>query len=288
MLARRDAVPRANETGDPASPGSPSEWHRLVSSRLWLQVWAASNSRSLDSRVACRADRSVHALFRKSCAREECGKVFEHCGCEPGRLYCGDDCSEAARTQSAREARDSYRARDTEAGRAMHAAEEAARRERRAREKQGLQSAVGSKGAVGAVEMPSSTASASAASFADAPVVAGVPASAEQEPTGGPPVRVGDQRCAGPLEDRQRASPTASYAVAEVRDAPPVAPLPPVQTLSPAVEWTLVVPRELLGAARRREGTLATCSFCGRRGRIRRVVSTEQWQRWIRRGLDPP
>lgn len=179
----------------------------------------------------------------------------------------------------------------------MHAAEEAARRERRAREKQGLQSAVGSKGAVGAVEMPSSTASASAASFADAPVVAGVPArraSAEQEPTGGPPVRVGDQRCAGPLEDRQRASPTASYAVAEVRDAPPVAPLPPVQTLSPAreergpVEWTLVVPRELLGAARRREGTLATCSFCGRRGRIRRVVSTEQWQRWIRRGLDPP
>jgi hypothetical protein len=108
------------------------------------------------------------------------------------------------------------------------------------------------------------------------------------------PVCVGDQRCFGRLEDRQRLSPTAPYAVEEPRDAPPVAPLPTVQTPSPAreehgaVEWLLVVPPEMLAAALRREGTLATCSFCGRSGRIGRVVSTEQWQHWIRRGLDPP
>jgi len=108
------------------------------------------------------------------------------------------------------------------------------------------------------------------------------------------PVRVGDQRCAGQRDDGQRSSLTASYAVGEAGDAPPVAPLPPVQAplLAPEerapIEWLLVVPLEMLRAARRREGTLATCPFCGLHGRIRRVVSTEQWQRWIRHGLDPP
>jgi len=233
-------------------------------------------------------------------------------------MYCSDECSKAARAESAREARDTYNARDTEAGRALHAAEEAARRERRAREKQGTakgeEPADGSRGAVAArpaeVE-PSPAASAGAAAsvealgtataarIAEAREPRGVAstswrAAGEMGPMGGPLVRVGDQRCAWQPDGLLMPSPTASPAEAEARDAPSSTPSPvaepPLLALDERepVEWILVVPSELLRAARRRAGTVAMCPFCGRWGRVGRVVSTEQWQRWIRRGLDPP
>ncbi len=121
------------------------------------------------------------------------------------------------------------------------------------------------------------------------------PADATERPSS---VCVGDRRCVGQKGDQQRSSVTAPNAVVEDSDATSnkqtdFAPLPPV-FLSPAreepepIEWILVVPPDLLGAAQQRAGTDATCPFCGRRGRIRRVVSSEQWRRWIRYGLDPP
>jgi hypothetical protein len=51
------------------------------------------------------------------------------------------------------------------------------------------------------------------------------------------------------------------------------------------VEWILVVPLDLLPEAEKRLGTVASCPFCGRRGRIVRVVSLDQWRRRGRRGL---
>jgi hypothetical protein len=269
---------------------------------LWLAGLAASSSRSLDQRVACRSDRTVHVLFRKECAREECGQVFEHCGCEPGRRYCGEKCSAEARSESAREARDTYNARDTEEGLATHAAEEAARRER-IREKQrpgpgtaqeltttDSQGRPASPCDAGAKPLPTASASAPEPLEAGTAVIARMP-EAGADTAGHLSARVGDQRCAWRLDDLQRVSWTAPYAVAEAGDAPPVVPMPPSlsarEERGPG-EWILVVPPELLGAARRREGALATCPFCGRCGRIRRVVSSDQWRRWIRRGLDPP
>lgn len=303
---------RANETGDPVAAGSPRGWHRFVSGRLWLAASAASSSRSLDQRVACRSDRAVHVLFHKQCAREECGRGFEHCGCEPGRRYCCEECSAIAREKSVREARSTYNARDTEEGRAAHAADQAARRERRRRKAEGAgagqERVTDSHGAPVAYRdagaEPSPTAGASAPGHREASLgpAGTAPPPRPVEPPGAGPVdastcllvRVGDQRCAAPPDDGQRSSLTASYAVEEAGDAPPVALLPSVQAPLLAaedrapIEWLLVVPLEMLRAARRREGTLATCPFCGLHGRICRVVSTEQWRRWIRHGLDPP
>jgi hypothetical protein len=279
---------------------------------LWLEKLAASSSRSLAQRVVCRVDRVVHVLFLKECAREECGKLFEHCGCEPGRLYCSAQCSAAARAKSVREARDTYKARGTDEGRAEHASEEAERRRRRSREAQ-VRGADGS-------QMPEVVAcppnnEPTAGSREPAPVEAGVGAAAparlvpETPGVGVAPAAwavaggrrvagpgdpklsaVGDQRCCGHPHDLQRDSLTAPCAVAETSDAPSLSPLPfaqPAREEREPIEWILVVPPGLLRTARRREGAFAICPFCGRRGRIRHVVSTEQWRRRIRHGFDP-
>jgi len=55
-----------------------------------------------------------------------------------------------------------------------------------------------------------------------------------------------------------------------------------------AVEWVVLAWPGLQAAARRLEGAEATCPFCGRSGRVARVVTLEQWQRercvgWRRR-----
>jgi hypothetical protein len=84
--------------------------------------------------VACRDDRVLHALLERRCLR--CGQLFTCCGrCQPGRLYCSEGCSRAARIESARAARDTYNARDTAEGREEHQREEAERRARRAKER---------------------------------------------------------------------------------------------------------------------------------------------------------
>jgi hypothetical protein len=166
-----------------------------------------------------------HALFTRRCGR--CEAEFDYCGsCQPGRVYCDDECSEAVREQTVRTARAKYNDRDSPEGLAWHALEERDRKGRRARE------------------------------------------------------RVGDHRCpeeAGEL--RVRAS-AASQAAVEVRDAPPKRP-----ARASVVDWILVVPLDLLPEAEKRLGTIASCPFCGRRGRIVRVVSLEQWRRRVRRGL---
>jgi hypothetical protein len=81
------------------------------------------------------------------------------------------------------------------------------------------------------------------------------------------------------------------------RRAPTPTGMPWVVSIAVAVRATLLAglrragahradpggPPVLLRTARRQEGAIATSPFCGRRGRIRRVVSTEQWRRRIRR-----
>lgn len=204
-----------------------------------------------------------------------------------------------------RKARKTYKTRDTEEGRAAHAAEEAERR-KRLREKEGK--GLGEGPGVGGE--PAASAAADEPRQAAAGTGAMVQAPGAPEPGASPragpadatecpsSVRVGDRRCVGQQDDRQRSSVTAPNAVVEDSDVTSskqtdFAPLPPV-SLSPAreepepIEWILVVPPDLLGAAQQRAGTEAICPFCGRRGRIRRVVSSEQWRRWIRYGLDPP
>jgi hypothetical protein len=241
------------------------------------------------------------------CAWDGCGKSFEHCGCEPGRCYCSEECSAAARAVGAKEARATYNARDTEEGRAAHAAEEAERRERHAREKQ----SPGEQGVpapddqgLGSVPTPLEAGVRSAviartpgvlepAGSAPAPAVLtvvgrqGSPGAAEQDRA---TVGVGDQRCIPQLDGLQRCALTALCAVAEEKDA---SSLPVVRSSSARaehelVEWILVVEPEEVPAARGRVGAVASCPFCGRRGRIRQVASTDEWRRWLRRGLDPP
>lgn len=57
--------------------------------------------------------------------------VFDCCGsCQPGRCYCRDACSEAARAASARAARAKYNDRGSEEGRKIHRLEEQERRSR--------------------------------------------------------------------------------------------------------------------------------------------------------------
>lgn len=260
--------------------------------------------------MACRTDRSVHVLFRKECARPECRKVFDHCGCEPGRQYCGDKCSVEARAESVREARATYSARNTEEGRAAHAAEEAARRERRSRERLGPgkehDQAHGGPGADISLEASDAVRSPAAGIKICASPELGVataatawmPEPAKPVVSSGaverPVASVGDQRCSGQPDVIQRPSLTAPFAVTEASNAPVTSPLPFTQSSLPArvepefLAWVLVVPPELRRAARRQEGAVASCPFCGRRGRIRRVVSTEQWRRWIRRHLNSP
>jgi hypothetical protein len=201
----------------------------------------------LDPRVARRVHQSRHALFWRPCGR--CGLPFEYCGsCQPGRTYCGEVCSEAARAESTRRARGKYNDRDSDEGREAHRAEEADRRERRARARVGdhrLQEQAGG------LELIPSAAFQAAAESNDAALVS---------PVSQPVLEVLDHcaPCAEPRAERPH-------------------PVP--------VEWVLVAWPGLLQAALRRVGTDATCPFCGRCGRITRVVSLDRWRRCVRRGF---
>lgn len=186
-------------------------------------------------------------LFTRAC--ERCGKPFDYCGsCQPGRLYHGEECSKAARKESARAARAKYNDRGSEEGQEVHRLEEAARRGRIAEGRVGdrrLQALAGR------LLVPASAAHQAAAEVRDGALM--VPA----------------------------APPTL-----DVADPCTAAAEPQVDTARPApTEWTLVAWPELLPAARRRLGTEAVCPFCGRRGRIVRVVSFDDWRRRIRYGF---
>jgi hypothetical protein len=180
-------------------------------------------------------------LFFRPCG--QCGKPFDYCGsCHPGRLYCSDVCSNAARVKSKRQAHAKYNARDTEEGREAHRLEEI---ERRARE------------------------------------------------------RMGDHRCAGEKTGVQLQASTVQDVVVEAANHGALVSSdcrPVLETGEPlgldrnpqarAVEWALVAWPELLVTARRRQGTKATCPFCGRQGRIVRVVSLDYWRQRLRHGFD--
>jgi len=182
-------------------------------------------------------------LFFRPCGW--CRKPFDYCGsCQPGRCYCGDACSEAARLESTQRARTKYNARDTAEGLEAHRLEEAERRERRARE------------------------------------------------------RVGDHRCIEEKGELKLDASAAHHAAVEASDdalVPPASPsdldlgelvgLDKQRQPAHCIEWVLVAWPEFLAAAQERQGTEATCSFCGRRGRIIRVVSLEHWRRRLRRGF---
>ncbi len=73
---------------------------------------------------------------------------------------------------------------------------------------------------------------------------------------------------------------STSDGLPDERPEPPVFARP-AEEQAP-VEWLLVAWPELLDAARQRQGTCAVCPFCGRRGRIERVVSVEEWRQVLR------
>lgn len=177
-----------------------------------------------------------------------CGESFDFCGsCQPGRRYCGAVCSEAARDESVRQARAKYSARDSDEGLKAHRIEEADRRTRRAAE------------------------------------------------------RVGDHRCDLESGDLKLPPSTAPHAATEVSDASLVCPVSPPtlgafeQARPPdeprpsapmaGLEWVLVAWPELLAAAQGRQGSEATCPFCGRQGRVAQVVSVDEWRRNLRHGF---
>lgn len=83
-------------------------------------------------------------------------------------------------------------------------------------------------------------------------------------------------------------TPPVATEVPDARLEPAVLPLPVAVVETEPVKWILVAWPEVLSDARLRLGTEATCPFCGRRGRIVRVISVNEWRRWVRRGLDPP
>lgn len=112
---------------------------------------------------------------------------------------------------------------------------------------------------------------------------------------------VGDHRCHEKTRELRVRPSTAPHAVMEIIDASPVSPVPPppVETLEPQpcapanelcevpepqLAWVLVAWPEMLDTASRRQGTEASCLFCGRQGRIVEVISVEQW-RHRRRGF---
>lgn len=186
-------------------------------------------------------------LFTRPC--ERCGEPFDYCGsCQPGRLYDGEACSRAARTESVRAVRAKYNDRDSEEGREAHRLEEAARRERLAKERVGdhrLQVLVGR------LQVPASAAYQAAAEVGDGALTT----PAVPQTLGAPEPGAG----------------SAELAVGTARCAP--------------TRWTLVAWPELLRTARRRLGTEARCPFCGRCGQIVRVVALDDWRRRLRYGF---
>jgi len=204
-----------------------------VSRPVWPSPIAVSSIRPLDARVGHRTHRPEQVLFTRQC--ERCSAVFEYCGgCQPGRLYCGDKCSEIARLQSVRQAHDKYNDRGSEEGLEVHRLEEQERRDRRAQELE-----------------------------------------RESDET-----RVGDHRCHEEGSELQVPLLAVTPSAAEVLDVA-------FQRAARAavVEWVLVAGPELLAQARRRLGAEASCPFCGRRGRIVRVLSLDEWRRRPRRGF---
>lgn len=248
--------------------------------------------------MACRRDRQAHVLYLKECRREGCGKPFLHCGCESGRRYCGEECSREARRESIREAR--REERKTAEGRAQHAAEEKARRQRQRDRRQqaglgsreaaearddagGLALPVTGGGVPVAIETGSTFRSAKVRAPADGEGPGRTDSAARQTD------RVGDQRCAGGADEAEERSLTGSPAGMEVSDGLWVlgqASMSDKERGEP-VEWLLVAEPELLPQAKRLVGTTASCPFCGKRGRIGGLASTEQWRRWIRYGRAP-
>jgi len=224
---------------------------------LWPEPAATSSIRPLDARVAHREHHPGHVLFTRPCKR--CGKPFDYCGsCQPGRLYHGEECSKPAREESKGKARAKYSDRESEEGRETHRLEEAARRDRLAKRRALVQ--------------------------------------------GPGPEPVGDHRLPAHTGRLQVPALAARQAAAEARDDAPIAPVDRPRlgvsglasgaepraggaAHSPATEWTLVASPELLGAARRRLGTRASCPFCGRHGRVVRVLSLDEWRRRIRYGF---
>jgi hypothetical protein len=195
--------------------------------------------------VAHRKDRRNHVQFFRPCKR--CGEPFEFCGaCEPGRLYCGDACSKAAREESVRQARDKYNDRGSEEGREAHRIEEADRRERRRVGDQRRREQAGR------VEMLAAAAYRAAEEASNEVSVPFASPLAPSLPS------LGDPRGAN---DRAASATTAP------------------------TEWVLVAWPELLAQAQQRLGTEASCRFCSRRGQIVRVISIEEWRREVRRGF---
>lgn len=99
--------------------------------------------------------------------------------------------------------------------------------------------------------------------------------------------RVGDHRCRVITGALQVPASAAFHAAMEVSDAASPLTLEPLRAVSSAapLEWTLVAWPEVLAAARRRLGREAVCPFCGRRGRIVRVVTLHEWRRRLRQGV---
>ena len=158
----------------------------------------------------------------------------------PGRLYCGEACSE----ESSRRTR-------SEDSREAHRLVEADRCEQRARARE----RVGNhriQDQMGRLQVPASAAYQPAAEASDAALVA--PAD--------PPTLCAPKPYAPGTGPRAGAPAPAS------------------------TEWVLVAWPGLLRAARRRLGTKASCPFCGRHGRIARVVSLDHWRRRVRYGLE--
>lgn len=254
--------------------------------------------------MAHREHQDAHALLSRPC--ERCGRIFDYCGsCEPGRLYCCQECSEAARDEGKHEARVKYAARDTPEGLKAHADEEGDRRRRRADAKLAESQRVQAPAGIVEPAMPALPMTARAdGSRPEArvsacfPVVGGIcpveSVSLAEESQGRSErahvERVGDHRFASDLHAVQESLLAMTRVAAEDFDA-----LPEPAVVSPFVavretkgDWILVAWPEALAAARQRLGTEASCPLCGRRGRIVRVVSLDEWRRWVRRGLDPP
>lgn len=88
--------------------------------------------------------------------------------------------------------------------------------------------------------------------------------------------RGGDRRL-GVVEDELQVGPRTVGGPSVEEPGREVLEVEPEQT---RVEWVLVAWPGLLAAAGLRVGTEVSCAACGRTGRIRRVVSHEEWARW--------
>ncbi len=110
--------------------------------------------------------------------------------------------------------------------------------------------------------------------------------------------RVGDNSCAAKTGGVQEPASTTQDVTAEANDDVLI-PLDSLSVLDTAeriglereppvraVEWVLVAWPELSVAAHRRQDTRSTCPFCGRQGRIVRVVSLDHWRQRLRHGFE--